>query len=64
MGVRTVAERRAGDGQEFPVAEHTGDPDGRIDVVAYAGPDVADVPGVAQALVENGDMYRRLSDND
>ena len=47
-------QQRAGNGQEFPVAENVGDPDGRIDVVAYASSDVADIPGVTEALVEDG----------
>ena len=57
-------ERRAGEGEEFAVAEDAGDPDGGVDVVADAGPDAADVPGVAEALLQDGDVDGRLGDDD
>ena len=62
-GVRGCAdggEGRAGEGEEFAVTEHAGDSDGSVDVVADAGSDAADVPGVAEPLLKDSECGRAL----
>jgi hypothetical protein len=50
--------------RKSPSRRTLANPDGRIDVVAYARPDVADVPGLAETLVEHGDVDWRFGHND
>jgi hypothetical protein len=45
-----------GEGEEFAVMEHAGDPDSSVDIFANAGSDAADIPCAAEPLLKDSNV--------